>query len=234
MKSSSAGPDFAAMSRFSAAMEAWLRSISSVTMAGSVSIGAGALSAGVPAGSSSGRAGMKSPRSRMVRSASPISGSDLPRAFSRPARLAGEPSSWVTSTNSRPPASAIGRRGRQLPQREPQGLHRVGHHLLMADGDVDVVALIAGRGDGEQRGDRPALDDLELVVGQAPLDVLGVAEVRLDPPAQLSEPHDLRIGQRGCPDARLDRQFLGPAAAGVDGEPFAATALATTSPSRTL
>ena len=40
MKSSSAGPDFVRMSRFRAAMEAWLRPISSATMAGSVSIGA--------------------------------------------------------------------------------------------------------------------------------------------------------------------------------------------------
>ena len=183
------------MSRFNVAMEAWLRSISSVTMAGSVSIGAGALPGGGPPGPSSGRAGMKSPRSRMVCSASPSSGSDLPATSRRPARLAGEPSAWVTSTNSLPPASAIGRGGRQLPKGEPQGLHGVGHHLLMTDGDVDVVALIAGRGDGEQRGDRPALDNLEPIVDQAPFDVLGVAEVRFDPPAQLSEPHDLRIGQ---------------------------------------
>ena len=42
MKSSSADPDFVRMSRFKAAMEAWLRPISSATMAGSVSIGAGA------------------------------------------------------------------------------------------------------------------------------------------------------------------------------------------------
>ena len=50
MKSNSAGPDFVRMSRFRAAMDAWLRSISSVTMAGSVSIGAGAPPAGGPAG----------------------------------------------------------------------------------------------------------------------------------------------------------------------------------------
>ena len=50
MKSSSADPDFVRMSRFKAAMEAWLRSISSATMAGSVSIGAGAPPAGAPAG----------------------------------------------------------------------------------------------------------------------------------------------------------------------------------------
>src|ERR1700704_3699406 len=41
MKSSSADPDFVRMSRFKAAMEAWLRPISSATMVGSVSIGAG-------------------------------------------------------------------------------------------------------------------------------------------------------------------------------------------------
>ncbi len=110
MKSSSAGPDFARMSRFSVAMEAWLRSISPATMAGSVSMGAGALSPGVPPpGPSSGKAGMKSPRSSRACSASPISGSDLPTTVSRPARLAGEPSCRVTSTNSLPPASAMGR-----------------------------------------------------------------------------------------------------------------------------
>ncbi len=51
---------------------------------------------------------MKPSRSRMVCSASPVSGSDLPRASRRPARLAGEASLWVTSTNRRPPASAMG------------------------------------------------------------------------------------------------------------------------------
>ena len=84
-----------------------------------------------------------------------------------------------------------------MPDGEPQGLHGVGHHLLMADGNVDVVLSVVGRGDGEQRGDRPALDDLEVVVDEAPFDVLGAAEVRFDSPAQLGEPHDLRIRQRG-------------------------------------
>ena len=69
-----------------------------------------------------------------------------------------------------------------------------------------MVPLIAGRGDGEQRGDRPALDDVEVVAGQAPFDVLGPAEVRFDPPAQLREPHDLCIGQRWLLlPVRLDR-----------------------------
>ena len=61
----------------------------------------------------------------------------------------------------------------------------------MTDGDVDVVLSVAGRGDGEQRGDRPALDDLEPIVDQAPFDVLGVAEVRFDPPAQFREPRPM-------------------------------------------
>ena len=74
-------------------------------------------------------------------------------------------------------------------------------------------------GDGEQRGDRPALDDLEVVVDQAPFDVLGAAEVRFDPPAQLREPHDLRVRQRWLLlPRRLDRLLLRSACRrGVDG-----------------
>ena len=45
MKSSSAAPDVVWMSRFRAATEAWLRSIRSVTIAGSVSIGVGGVAA---------------------------------------------------------------------------------------------------------------------------------------------------------------------------------------------
>ena len=51
---------------------------------------------------------MNPSRSRTVCSASPISGSDLCSASRRPARVVGEASLCVTSTNSRPPASAIG------------------------------------------------------------------------------------------------------------------------------
>ncbi len=163
---------------------------------------------------------MKSPRSRTVCSASPISGSALPRTSRRPARLAGD-ARRLGDVDEQPPAGLVHRpRGRQLPQGEPQGLHGVGHHLLMTDGDVDVVLSVAGRGDGEQRGDRPALDDLEVVVDQAPFDVLGAAEVRFDPPAQLREPHDLRIRQRRLLlPLRLDRLFLRPACRrGVDGK----------------
>ena len=187
-------------------MDAWLRSISSVTMAGSVSIGAGAPPAGGPPGPSSGSDGMKSPRSRMVCSASPISGSDSPQDLQE-AGAARWRSQASGDVDEQPPAGLVHRpEGRQLPQGEPQGLHGVGHHLLMTDGDVDVVLSVADRRDGEQRGDRPALDDLEAVVDQAPLDVLGAAEVRFDPPAQLREPHDLRIGQRRLLlPRRLDR-----------------------------
>ena len=99
-----------------------------------------------------------------------------------------------------------------------------------------MVLPVAGRGDGEQRGDRPALDDLELVVDQAPLDVLRAAEVRLDPPAQLHEPHDLRIGQRRL---LLALGSIACSCVPPPGEAWIASCLAaivrsTTSPSRTL
>ena len=83
----------------------------------------------------------------------------------------------------------------------------------MTDGDVDVVLSVVGRGDGEERRDRPALDDLEAVVDQAPLDVLGGVEVRFDPPAQLRELDDLRIRQRRLLlPLRFDRLFCVPPA----------------------
>ena len=79
----------------------------------------------------------------------------------------------------------------------------------MTDGDVDVVGSVADLRDGKQRGDRPALDDLEAVVDQAPFDVLGAAEVRFDPPAKLGEPHNLGVRQRWLLlPLRLDRLFL--------------------------
>ena len=236
MKSSSADPDFVRMSRFRAAIEAWVRPISSVTMAGSVSIGAGAPPAGGPPGPSSGSDGMKSPRSRMVCSASPISGSDLRQGLQE-ACAARRRSQALGDVDEQPPAGLVHRRERrQLEQGEPQGLHGVGHHLLMTDGDVDVVLSVVGRGDGEQRGDRSALDDLEVVVDQAPFDVLRAAEMRFDPPAELREPDDLRIRQRRLLlPLRLDRLLLRPARRrGVDGEPLGGDRLATTSPSRTL
>ena len=82
----------------------------------------------------------------------------------------------------------------------------------MTDGDVDVILSVARRRDREQRGDRPALDDLEVVVDETPLDVLGQVEVRFDPPAQLREPHGLRVSQhRLLLPRRLDRLFVRPA-----------------------
>src|SRR5947209_951354 len=66
----------------------------------------------------------------------------------------------------------------------------------MTDRDVDVIFSVACVGDGEQRGDWPALDDLELIVDHAPLDVLRMAEVRFDPPAQQCEPQYLGLRQR--------------------------------------
>ncbi len=97
----------------------------------------------------------------------------------------------------------------------------------MTDGDEDMVPLITGRGDGEQRSDGPALHHLEPVVDQAPLDVLGVAEVRFDPPAKLGEPHDLRIGQCWLLLPRwLDGQLLRSARRrGADLEQFRADRL---------
>ncbi len=85
-----------------------------------------------------------------------------------------------------------------------------------------MVLPVAGRGDGEQRGDRPALHDLEVIVDQAPFDVLGAAEVRFDPPPELHQPHDLRIRQRRLLlPLRVDRHFLRPAGRqGVNGTLF--------------
>ena len=64
---------------------------------------------------------MKSPRSRMVCSASPISGSDLPKTSRRPARLAGDAKRRVTSTNSLPPASYMGRGVVSCHKESPRG-----------------------------------------------------------------------------------------------------------------
>jgi len=75
-----------------------------------------------------------------------------------------------------------------------------------------VVRVVVDRRDGEERGDRPALDDVEVVIDQAPFDVLGPAEVRFDPPAELHEPHGLNIRQRWLLlPRRVDRLFLRPA-----------------------
>ena len=92
----------------------------------------------------------------------------------------------------------------------------------MTDGDEHVVLLVVDRRDREQRGDRPALDDLEAIVDEAPFDVLGSTEVRFDAPAQPREPHDLRIRQcRLVLPLTLDRRLLRPACRrGIDAKPL--------------
>ena len=201
-------------------MEAWLRSISSATMAGSVSIGGGGAASRRRAGTLvwERRDEVAAVEDGLQRVTDQRIG--FRQESRRPARLAGE-ARILGDVDEQPAAGLVhGPACRQLEQGEPEGLHGVGHHLLMTDGDVDVVLSVAGRGDGEQRGDRPALDDLEVVVDQAPFDILRAAEVRFDPPAQLREPHDLRIRQRGLVlPLRLDRLLLRAACRrGVDGK----------------
>jgi hypothetical protein len=57
----------------------------------------------------------------------------------------------------------------------------------MTDRDIDVVLSIADGWRRKQRGDGPALDNLELVVDKAPLDVLGAAKVSFDATTELHE-----------------------------------------------
>ena len=137
-----------------------MRSISSATMAGSVSIGAGARAGRRPARRpSSGSAGRKSPRSTTVCSASRDQRIGPPET-SEEAGAARRRGEALGDVDEQPPAGHVHRPGGgQLPHGEPQGLQGVGHHLLVADRDVDVVLAVVGRRDGEQRGDRPALDD---------------------------------------------------------------------------
>ena len=121
MKSSSADPDFVRMSRSKAALEAWLRSISSVTMAGSVSIGAGASRGGAPAGTL-----VRERRDEVVAfddglQRVPDQRIGLPQGSRMPARVAGEARPWVTSTNSLPPASYIRGRAVSCHRESPRG-----------------------------------------------------------------------------------------------------------------
>ncbi len=185
----------------------WIRS---ATIAGSVSIGAGAAPAGAAPGLASGSVGMKSARSRMVCSACAVSGSPLHHlqetgAARRRSQLLGD-------LDEQSPAGLRHRpRGRQLPHGEPERLHRLGHHLRMTDGDVHVVLSVRGLGDREQRRDRPALDDPEVALGQAPFDVLRGVEVGLDQTTDLHDRHGLRVGERRLLLLRRrDRQFFGP------------------------
>ncbi len=85
-----------------------------------------------------------------------------------------------------------------------------------------MILLVVGLGNGEERRDRPALDDPEVVVDQAPFDVLRAAEVRFDAAPEPYEPHGLRVRQGRPPLAlRVDRRFPRPAARqGQDGTLF--------------
>jgi len=167
MKSSNASPDNVAMPRSAAATDARLCSISSVTTAGSVSIGSVAWPNSGPGGALVGERpeeavalddGLQRVPGQRIGSAQRVQDAGA-------ARRRGQPLGDVDEQA----AAGLGhRRGRRhLPEGQPEGLHGVGHHLLVADGDVDVVLPVAGLGDREQRGDRPALDDLELAAARS-------------------------------------------------------------------
>jgi hypothetical protein len=99
-----------------------------------------------------------------------------------------------------------------IEERQPEGRHRVGHHLLVTERHVDVVLAVPGTGNGEERGDRAALDDGERAARVSPLDVLRRAEVRLDPPADVREPQHLGVRQLlDPPPVGADLHPLGPA-----------------------
>ena len=66
----------------------------------------------------------------------------------------------------------------------------------MTDRDVDAVRVVDPDGRGEVRGDRTALEEPELAVDHAPLDILRPPEVRLDHASETGEMTDLLIGQR--------------------------------------
>lgn len=185
------------MSRRRAARDARLRSTSPVTTAGSVSTGAG------------GEPPPRRPRENRVRKRRDeavalqdglqrVPGQRIGPAHhvqeGGPARGRGQARGAV---DEQPSAGLEHRRHRrQLPHGQPQGLHGVGHHLLVTDGEVDAVLLVTALGEGVQRRDRPALHDAETVVGQTPFDVLRTAEVRLDPPPEPHEFGDLCVRQR--------------------------------------
>lgn len=100
-------------------------------------------------------------------------------------------------------------------ERQAERGEGVGHHLPVAVGDVHVVpAVVRGR-HGVERGDGAALQHVQAVVGQGPLDVLRLAVVRLDPPAQALQTQDLGVGELlDALSFRLDRLLQGAAAGG--------------------
>ena len=69
------------------------------------------------------------------------------------------------------------------------------HPLDGAEGQVHRVGGSA-RGDGEERGDRPGLEQRDLTLRDGPLEVLRAAVLLLDAPAQVHEGADVVVGQR--------------------------------------
>ena len=74
------------------------------------------------------------------------------------------------------------------------------HSLHRAEGQVD---RIGGRtvGDGEERGDRPGLEQRDLAAGDRPLDVLRRAVLRLDPPTEVDQRAHIVVGKGGLGSA---------------------------------
>ena len=137
------------------------------------------------------------------------------------------------------PASGLGhaRGGRHLPEGEPERLHGVGHHLLMADGEIDVVLPVVGLRDREKGGDRPALDDLEVVVEQGTIRCPGGgrSELRSAGRARRAGRPARRVSA-GCPwrSRSIGCSWVPPAGEASMASCLSPTVLATTLPSRTL
>jgi hypothetical protein len=113
------------MSRFKAAMEAWLRPISSVTMAGSVSIEpGGTLVRDRPDEIAACEDGPQRVPDQRIAPPHELQEAGTAR---RRRQLPGD-------VDEQPPAGIVHRTSRrQLPDGEPQGFHGVGHHLPMTD-----------------------------------------------------------------------------------------------------
>ena len=111
--------------------------------------------------------------------------------------------------------------GEERPERRgPERLHRLGHHLHVAERDVEVESTVARLGRRVERGDGTALDDEERAARAAPLDVLRPAEVSLDPRPQCRKLEDELVRERlpllvACGDLLGHRPAIGQA---PDGE----------------
>ena len=72
--------------------------------------------------------------------------------------------------------------------------HRREHALDRTEREVD--RLLGAGGHREERRDRPGLEQGDLAAGDRPLDVLGRAVLRLDPPTQVDERRDVGVRER--------------------------------------